>query len=177
MKQFTRLSLLTLTLVLLCTMIFAQTPSQPIHFECTSPISPTLKVNMDLDRDPLEALRMIITNVQPPSADNIAPIITTVLYSGNTAAVETVKIPAASVSVQFSVSASDNIGLKSFNLYVDGAFVSSGSGGTELLAANAQPFAVRWNAAVITSGVHNFRLIVYDAAKNASQERLWTMTK
>ncbi len=149
----------------------------PIHFTCTSTEASTVKVEMDLDRDPIDALRVLISNIKPTSADTTAPVITSVFYSGSTAPVESVKIPATSVSVQFSVSGSDDVGVQSFVLYVDGALVSSGNGGTQLLAANGQAFAVRWNAAVIPAGSHSFKLVVYDAATNPSAARVWQMVK
>ncbi len=156
--------------------LFAQDATKtPIHFTCTSTEASTVKVEMDLDRDPIDALRVLISNIKPTSADTTAPVITSVFYSGSTAPVESVKIPATSTSVQFSVSAADDVGVKSFALYVDGLLVSSGNGGAQLLAANGQAFAVRWNAAVIPAGYHSFLLAVYDAAGNASAAKIWSM--
>lgn len=152
-------------------------PAQPVHFKCDSDSIPGLSVMVDLDRDPLEQLRINIAKVLPPSTDTTPPQIKSVLYTGLTAPVETVKIPATQTSVQFSVIGSDDVGLKSFNLYIDGAFVSGGSGGTELLAANGSAFAVRWNAAMIRPGAHTFRLVLYDAVGNASADKIWSMVK
>jgi hypothetical protein len=116
-------------------------------------------------------------NNAPALSDLEAPVITSVFYSGNTAPVETVKIPAATTSVQFSVSGTDNVGLQAFALYVDGFMVSQGDGGAHVLAKNNAPFAVRWNDGAIPAGEHRFRLVLFDVSRNPSSERVWVMTK
>lgn len=172
--------------VILCLVIAAATfglaqdpaPREPMHLDCTSPTRPTLKMGLDLDGNPIEELRMLIANVTPPSTDVTPPVITDVLFSATTRIqADGYAIPAnLTSSVKFSVTASDDIGVQRFTLWVDGVAVAWGDGGLKPLAVNGVPFGVWWGTSVIDPGMHDFKLDVKDAANNLAT-RTWRMKK
>lgn len=145
----------------------------PLHFNCTSPISPTLAVQMDLDRNPIEALRMIIRNVKPNSSDITSPVITAITDSAkHDVLTNTGVIAAATNGVPLTVFATDDVEIAFWSLEVDGYQVTTGMKGA---TAIPNPFYVRWNESALV-GNHMFVLMVVDANGNHA-EKQWTMKR
>ncbi len=59
--------------------------------------------------------------------------------------------------VNVQVNATDNIGVRRVELYVDGALSASSS---------ASPFTIKWNTRRIAAGAHTIQSRAYDAAGN-----------
>ncbi len=106
------------------------------------------------------------------SHDATPPVISSVIYSGGADVLGgAVKIPAN--GVPFTVTASDNVGVMSAKLFIDGE-EGPKDGGAHLLPS---PFFLRWNAPVsLALGVHNFRLVVWDGSGNFAT-KTWTMIR
>ncbi len=120
-------------------------------------------------------LRAAITVVSNSGAgDTEAPVIVSVVSSAGSVNVLPggVRIPAN--GVPFTIVATDNVGVLAAKLYVDGIQGPGDGGGNALLP---ELFYLRWNApANLAAGVHNFRLIVWDASGNLAA-RTWSMVR
>lgn len=110
----------------------------------------------------------------PSTTDTSKPTIASVIYSGGSSVLtNSVAIPATTNGVPFTVSAGDNVGVTIAKLYVDGKQgPQEGDGVTPLPSI----FYLRWNASPVAPGVHQFKLVVWDAARN-SDEKSWSMTR
>ncbi len=174
------LLLLAVAALTVSVVAYAQTPATtplPMHFDCVSPTSTTLKVGVDLDQNPIEALRVLIRNVTTQSSDATAPVISGVQYSGGSSLLNNNgKILATSNGVPLSISAGDNVGITAAAVYVDGAPQPGASATAPVGDVMPALFYLRWNARVVAPGIHGFRLDVWDAAGNTA-EVVWTMTR
>lgn len=149
-------------------------PVQSYHFDCVSRTSATLKVVMDLDRDPLEALRAMITNVKPTSTDTTIPVITSVVNSSAVSLLtNAVKISPTGFGLPVTIGAGDDVGIVSAALYVDNVRKTTTGDGVEALPVT---FYMRWNARDVPVGNHFFKVVVWDAGGN-SAEKTWTMIR
>lgn len=66
------------------------------------------------------------------------------------------------------VSASDNVGVVSAKLYVDGKLT---------MTSTASPFTFKWNSRKVTAGTHTLQVVAVDAAGNSGSSQVVTMTK
>ncbi len=152
----------------------AQTPPSveyPLKFECTANVSANIKLLMQFDKDPIEAIHLLISNFQSTSPDKTSPVITSVKFTGNNNAIETVLLP-NTTSVNFSVSATDDTNVTCAVLIVDDMRADANCWAPGLPAV----FGMRFNANVITLGGHAFNLKIYDAAGNMASKD-WRMTR
>jgi hypothetical protein len=151
---------------------FAQTPvpPHPLNYKCTGN-GPDLQFSYD--PSPYTAM-LISLNQGTASTDKTAPVIKSVIYSGG-ADVTTgkVRIQPAANGAPFTITASDNVGVVYYHLYVDG---QSGPQEQGFNGPFPDTFYVRWNAKTIAVGPHFFVLDIYDAA-GLTTERTWTMTR
>jgi hypothetical protein len=81
-------------------------------------------------------------------ADRILPTIT-IISPSNSATVSGI--------INILVSATDNVGVKSVSLFVDGASVSS---------STTSPFTITWNSGTVPNGTHTLALTASDASGN-----------
>lgn len=154
------------------------TDSKLIEWTCTNPLSTTLDLKVNWDRNVFDTLHLNFGMIPNISSDHTQPVIDAVNYSGGPTVLDNnVKIPGSSSSVQFSVTAHDDIALQSATLYVDSFEVSRNNGGAHSLADNGKAFAVRWNAATIEPGWHEFTLGVCDWVGNCAIDKSWRMQK
>ncbi len=162
-------------LMLWCaTRAHAQTPPSveyPLKFECTANVSANIKLLMQFDKDPIEAIHLLISNFQSTSPDKTSPVINSVKFTGNNNAIETVLLP-NTTSVNFSVSATDDTNVTCAVLIVDDMRADANCWPPGL----ANPFGLRWNPGVINLGGHQFDLKVVDAAGNEATKS-WRQTR
>lgn len=110
----------------------------------------------------------------PSTGDALDPVIVSVTNSANVdITTGTVKLVAATAGLALTVNATDNIGVVTGKLDVDGVMATPFGNGIEKLPT---PFYVRWNSSNIAAGPHSFRLTVCDATKHCAS-RTWSMTK
>jgi hypothetical protein len=141
-------------------------------FQCVSADPKPQRVDVDLSHFPFDqvSIRMVATD---DSTDKIKPVISKVLGpTGSSVLTNSGKI--TSQSMMFTVSATDNIGIQSYFLQVDGRDVIPGAGGDSNLPPT---FKLVWNANVQSVGTHSFSLKVCDAAGNCSEPAVWRMVK
>lgn len=175
-KQFT---ILLLSLTLGAVLLRAQTVpiNQPLHLDCTSPQRPTLKFAMDLDKDPFDQVRMLISQTAPAIANATAPTVMLVEYPTAVARLNVLTVPIAldkgTMSVQFTVSAFDAVAVERYLFYVDGQIADQGGRPGHVLGPK---FAVRWNEAAIAPGQHVLGVVVVNSAGLSSPMLAWTVT-
>jgi hypothetical protein len=110
----------------------------------------------------------------PALSDTIDPVITSVTNSANVdITTGAVKLVAATAGLAMTVTASDNVGVVSGKLEVDGRLATPFGNSIDVLPPS---FYVRWNSTTIAAGIHTMRLSVCDAAKHCAV-RTWSMTK
>jgi PKD repeat protein len=101
----------------------------------------------------------ILANLLPLPKDTTAPTIS-------------IKSPTAGATVSGTVSvlvsASDNVGVKKVELYVDGRLTAT---------STASPFTTKWNASKASKGSHAIQTKAYDAAGNNSTSASVTIKK
>jgi hypothetical protein len=152
--------------------INAQTPvpARDYTYACTSPTGPAFTFHFL--QFPFQS---IIAGLIPPAspANSIAPVISSVIYSGGKDVLPgTVKIPASTNGVPLTITATDDIGVMYYQLEIDGRAGPRDGNGVDVLPT---PFYVRWNATPAL-GPHTFRLTVWDGSFNPA-EKIWTMIR
>lgn len=177
LKPYFKLRLAALVLVGGGVLLAQVPPAQPIHFDCTSPLSTTLQVKMDLDRNPIESLRMIIAQAMPASTDTTAPVISGISYAGGPSVFSNnQKVTPTANGGQFYVSAGDDVGVHDYSLSIDGGAGGTVSGSAGMKQTYPALFYIRWNDIAVAPGSHTFDLTIWDAAGNSAVAN-WTMTR
>lgn len=141
-------------------------------FVCTSIDPMPQRVDVDLTHFPFDqvTVKMVAT---ANDLDKTKPVISKI--TGPTGAnVLTGNGKITSQSVMFTVTASDDTGIQSYFLQVDGHDVIPGAGGDSSLPPS---FKLYWNANVQSVGSHSFNLKVCDKAGNCSEPAVWKMVK
>lgn len=162
-----------LALMLFGVSLMAQEPGpNPIidaMFYCNSPTAAPFTMHYKRFPDAIQT----DVNQLVMSSDAVAPNIAAVIVSGGSSVLgNTAKINPLSNGVPFTVSASDDVGITSASLYIDGKLATAAADGDGLPSL----FYLRWNARAVAPGVHAFRLLVWDKAGNLS-EKTWTMER
>jgi hypothetical protein len=145
-------------------------PTRDYTYACTSPTGPAFTFHFL--QFPFQS---IIASLTPPAspANSIAPVISSVIYSGGKDVLPgTVKIPASTNGVPLTITATDDIGVMYYQLEIDGRAGPRDGNGVDVLPT---PFYVRWNATPAL-GPHTFRLTVWDGSFNPA-EKIWTMIR
>ncbi|HEY5883101.1 MAG TPA: S8 family serine peptidase [Pyrinomonadaceae bacterium] len=99
------------------------------------------------------------TPTPAPPVDNIPPTVAITSPTNGTR---------VSVNVTVAVNTSDNMGVVSNELYVDGKLVAT---------SNTAPFATKWNSKKAPAGAHRLVCKVYDAARNVGVSQEITIYK
>jgi hypothetical protein len=148
-------------------------PDHDVAYSCVSTIGDGAPITFKFTAVPTPHFE-VITGNRPVSNDTMNPIIVSVTSSaGVDLTTGAVKLLAANNGLSLTVGASDNVGIVSGKLEVDGVIATPFGNGLEVLP---NPFYVRWNSRSIAVGNHGLRLTVCDAALNCSQ-RTWSMTR
>ncbi len=154
----------------------APPPSTPIHFECTTAISPLTVIGLDVWPNPIDSLVASIRALPAlgRGTDKTPPVIADVKYSGAGSVLgNNAFILPTSNGVPFTVTASDDIGAQYYQLTVDGRPGPRDGNDSEIFPV---PFYIRWNAKNPFVGTHLFRVTVWDGNGNSSF-RDWTMRR
>lgn len=148
-------------------------PDHDVVYSCVSTAGDGIPFTFSFNGIP-QPHYAVVVGTRTPSTDTLVPIITSVTNSaGADLTTGAIKLLAANAGLSLTVSASDNVGIVSGKLEVDGVTATPFGNGLEVLP---NPFYVRWNSKTITAGSHAMRLTVCDAAFNCTQ-RTWSMTK
>lgn len=148
-------------------------PDHDVAYSCVSTLGDSAPITFKFTAVPSPHFE-VITGNRPVSTDTMNPTIVSVTSSaGVDLTTGAVKLLAANSGLSLTVGASDNVGIVSGKLEVDGVMATPFGNGLEVLP---NPFYVRWNSKTIAAGSHALRLTVCDAALNCSQ-RTWSMTR
>lgn len=110
----------------------------------------------------------------PASPDRSNPVITAITNSaGADLTTGAIRLLAVNNGLSLTISASDDVGIVTGKLEVDGKMATPFGNGLDVLP---NPFYVRWNSKTIPAGSHALRLSVCDAGLNCA-ERTWSMTR
>ncbi len=181
-NRYTHVGILILALAIISTgqnsVTVTGNPERDFNYECktvpTSPPGP--QFTMRFVQFPFQSLQTSIALSSPAaSADTTPPVITAVGYSGTpvrSVLGNNVKLDLSN-GVPLTVSATDDSAVMYYRLLIDDKPGPQEGNGVDAFGGT---FYIRWNTALVTPGIHTFKLLVYDAAFNPA-ERDWTMTR
>ncbi len=153
-------------------------PERDFNYECkTVPTSaPGPQFTMRFVQFPFQSLQTSIALSNPgATTDTTPPVITAVSVSGTplrNVLGNNVKLDLTN-GVPLTVSATDDNAVMYYKLWMDDKAGPQEGNGVDAFGGT---FFIRLNKALITPGVHTFKLLVYDAAFNPA-ERDWTMIR
>lgn len=146
-------------------------PDHLVAYACTPTMGNGPTVAFNFNPAPFPNIHAVIGAV-PNSTDKLNPTIASVTTSaGIDLTTGLVRLSLANAGLAFTVTATDNVGVVSGTVEVDGKLATPFGNGIDVLPGQ---FYVRWNAKSISAGDHAFRLTVWDAAGNPA-ERTWMM--
>ncbi len=148
-------------------------PDHDVAYVCNPTVGAGAPVTFHFTPIPSPHFDVFVGNITPVN-DTIDPVIVSVTNSANVdITTGAVKLIAATAGLSMTITATDNVGVVSGKLEVDGRLATPFGNGVDVLPS---PFYVRWNSNTIAAGVHAMRLSVCDAAKLCAV-RTWSMTK
>lgn len=148
-------------------------PDHDVAYTCTPSDGNGAPVQFKFTPVPSPRFEVSVGN-KTPNGDSLNPVLNSITNSAGTdITTGAVRLLAANNGLAITVNATDNVGIVTGKLEMDGVLATPFGNGLDVLP---NPFYVRWNSKTIGLGSHAFRLSVCDAALNCTQ-RTWSMTR